>query len=75
MTRRHTNYETADIQVTIDGVVREGHFRVVNGSVIVYYGSEVKFATHGMTQPETLARWLLTDLCRQVDARRKKHGA
>ncbi|SIT41642.1 hypothetical protein BN2476_300107 [Paraburkholderia piptadeniae] len=78
-TRRVTNtnadYEkTADIQVAIDGVMHEGRFRVMSGSVIVYYGSEIKFAPCGMDRPETVARWLLSDLCRKVDAKTKKRG-
>jgi hypothetical protein len=66
--------ETKDIQVAIDGVTREGRFRVMSGSVIVYYGSEIKFAPYGMNRPETVARWLLSDLCRKVDAKAKKSG-
>lgn len=67
--------ETKDIQVAIDGVTREGRFRVMSGSVIVYYASEIKFAPYGMNRPETVARWLLSDLCRKVDAKAKKSGA
>ncbi|NLP60523.1 hypothetical protein [Paraburkholderia sacchari] len=66
--------ETKNVQVTVDGVVREGRFRVTSGSVIVYYESEIKFAPHGMNRPEAVARWLLSDLCRKADARAIKNG-
>jgi hypothetical protein len=70
---RNANYETVDIQITIDGVTREGRFRVLNGSVIVYFRSEIKFASYGMDRPETVARWLLTDLVRKMDAMENKN--
>ena len=43
---------------------------VVAGSVIVYFESEIKFARYGMNRPEVVARWLLSDLCRKVEAQR-----
>ncbi|MEX3693630.1 hypothetical protein AB3X91_25595 [Paraburkholderia sp. BR14263] len=75
MTSTNADYEaTKDVQVAIDGIVREGRFRVLGGSV-VYYDSEIKFSPYGMDRPETVARWLLSDLCRKADARAKKSGA
>lgn len=73
MTKANADYEeTRTVQVTIDDVVYEGRFRVLTGSVIVYFGSEIKFASYGMDRPETVARWLLTDLCRKTKSRGRK---
>jgi hypothetical protein len=63
------------VQVDVDGVTREGRFRVVSGDVIVYFENEFKFAQHELHRPEVVARWLLSDLCRRVEARKKKGGS
>ena len=67
------DYETTRVvQANVDGITREGHFRVMSGSVIVYYESEIKFAEYGLNRPEVVARWLLSDLCRRVDANKSR---
>jgi hypothetical protein len=48
------------VRVEIDGVVREGRFRVMGGSVIVYFEDKIKYALYGLDRPETVARWLLS---------------
>jgi hypothetical protein len=47
----------------------------MGGTVIVYYDSEIKFAEYGMTVPEVVAKWLLTDLSRRVEAKKRKPRA
>ena len=42
------------------------------GSVIAYFGSEIKFAQYGVNRPEVVARWLITDICRKLEATRGK---
>jgi len=67
-------YETTrPVEVEIDGVRHAGTYRVIAGSVIVYWRNEVKFAAYGTTSPERRAKWLLTDVCRRVKA--TKHGS
>ncbi|TCG03523.1 hypothetical protein BZM27_47860 [Paraburkholderia steynii] len=63
------------VEVEIDGNRYTGSYRVVAGSVIVYFASETRFTTYGLTRPEVMARWLLTDLCRKVEARKRKHAS
>jgi len=36
--------------------------------------SEIKFAEYGMNRPEVVAKWLLTDLSRRVEAKKRKSG-
>ncbi|RZF23821.1 hypothetical protein EVC45_42160 [Paraburkholderia sp. UYCP14C] len=59
------------VNVEIEGVTYTGTYRVVAGSVIVYFGSEVKFAPCGMDRSEVVARWLLRDLCFKVEVHHK----
>jgi hypothetical protein len=67
------DYETSrEIRIDVDGVNRPGRYRVMSGSVIVYYGSEIKFAGYGVTSPELVAKWLLSDLVRRVESRKRK---
>lgn len=63
---------TRPVQVELDGTTYDGTYRVMAGSVIVYFEDEIKFATYGMDRPELVARWLLSDLCRKVEARKRK---
>ncbi|MBB5416486.1 hypothetical protein HDG42_002522 [Paraburkholderia sp. JPY171] len=49
-----------------------GTYRVMTGTVIVHFANESKFASYAPNRPETVARWLLTDLCRKVEPRRRK---
>ena len=66
-------YETTrPVEVDLDGIRYAGTYRVMAGSVIVYFESETKFAPYGLDRPELVARWLLTDLCRKVEASKRK---
>lgn len=68
-------YETTHpMRVELDGVNYAGSYRVMAGNVIVYFENEIKFAPYGANRPETVARWLLTDLCRRADSRKRKAG-
>ncbi|WP_188130685.1 hypothetical protein [Paraburkholderia panacisoli] len=50
------SYETREIEIELDGMRYRGRYRVMAGSVIVYYESEIKFAEFGMTGPEVVAK-------------------
>lgn len=66
-------YETTHpLRVELDGVNYAGSYRVMTGSVIVYFENEIKFAPYGKNRPEQIARWLLTDLCRKAESRKRK---
>jgi len=68
-------YETTHpLSVELDGVNYAGSYRVMAGSVIVYFENEIKFAQYGTNRPEIIARWLLTDLCRKGESRKRKAG-
>lgn len=68
-------YETmGTVRAEVDGVVREGKFRMMGGSVIVYFGDNIKYALYRLDRPETLARWLLSDLCRREELTKWKRG-
>ena len=62
------------MSVEVDGVKYAGSYRVMAGSVIVYFENEIKFAQYGTNRPEIIARWLLTDLCRKAESRKRKAG-
>lgn len=67
------SYETARaLTVEVDEIKYVGRYRVMGGTVIVYFESEIKFAEHNMTTPELVARWLLTDLVRRIETRKRK---
>ncbi|WP_434666698.1 hypothetical protein P5W99_37335 [Paraburkholderia sp. A3BS-1L] len=66
-------YESLNpVETIVDGDRHSGTYRVMTGSVIVYYGGEVKFASVGMDRPELVAKWLLTDLVRRAESNRRK---
>ncbi len=66
------NYETTrTVGIELDGLNYEGTFRIMSGSVIVYFRDEIKFAQYGMNRPEVVARWLLTDICRKAELRKR----
>ncbi|NML30965.1 hypothetical protein [Paraburkholderia antibiotica] len=66
-------YETTHaLSVELDGVNYAGTYRVMTGTVIVHFENETRFAPYAPNRPETVARWLLTDLCRKVESRRRK---
>ncbi|MFX1763530.1 hypothetical protein PWP93_13155 [Paraburkholderia sp. A1RI-2L] len=60
------------VETIVDGTRHSGTYRVMTGSVIVYYDGEVKFASVGMDRPELVAKWLLTDLVRRAESSRRK---
>ena len=60
------------VDVELDGVQYEGKFRVSGHSVIVYYEAEIKFVEFGMHRPETVARWMLSDLVRRPRSLKKR---
>jgi hypothetical protein len=69
------DYETTkQIEIELDGSRFRGRYRVLGGSVIVYYESEIKFADYGMNRPELVAKWLLSDLSRRVERKKRKSG-
>jgi hypothetical protein len=66
-------YESLNsVEAIVDGARHSGTYRVMTGSVIVYYEGEVKFASVGMDRPELVAKWLLTDLVRRAESSRRK---
>ncbi|WP_368623403.1 hypothetical protein [Paraburkholderia sp. BR13444] len=56
---------THPVSVDLDGHRHQGTYRVMSGTVIVYFDGDIKFASLGKDRPEVVARWLLTDLCRK----------
>jgi hypothetical protein len=67
------SYETTrEIEIELDGSRYRGRYRVMSGTVIVYYESEIKFAQYDMNRPEVVAKWLLTDLSRRIEAKKRK---
>ncbi|MEX4005283.1 hypothetical protein AB4Y38_41365 [Paraburkholderia sp. EG285A] len=66
-------YESlSTVEAIVDGTTHSGRYRVMTGSVVVYYEGEVKFASAGIDRPELVAKWLLTDLVRRVESSRRK---
>jgi hypothetical protein len=61
-----------DVEVELDGARHEGKFRLGGHSVIVYVKSEIKFGDYGMNRPETVARWMLSDLVRRVNSGKRR---
>lgn len=47
----------------------------MDGTVIVYFGWDIRSAQFGMDRPETVARWLLLDLCKKAEAKKRKGGS
>ena len=67
------NYETTrEIEIELNGSRYRGRYRVMSGTVIVYYENEIKFADCGMNATEVVAKWLLTDLSRRLEAKKRK---
>lgn len=65
-------YETrSQLAVAVDGETYVGSYRVINRSVVVYYGEQLKFATYEMNSPITVAGWLLVDMVRRSVASTK----
>ncbi|NUX55722.1 MULTISPECIES: hypothetical protein [Paraburkholderia] len=66
-------YESLNsVEAIVDGARHSGTYRVMTGSVIVYYEGEVKFASVGMDRPELVAKWLLTDLVQRAESGTRK---
>ncbi|TXC88491.1 hypothetical protein FRZ40_13355 [Paraburkholderia azotifigens] len=59
------------VEVEINGTRYVGSYRVMAGTVIVYFDGAIKSAPHDMQRPEVLGRWLLTDACKRVEAGRR----
>ena len=69
------SYETSrEIEIQLNSSRYRGRYRVMSGTVIVYYENEIKFAEYGMNRPEVVAKWLLTDLAHRVEAKKRKSG-
>ncbi|WP_143753747.1 hypothetical protein [Caballeronia arationis] len=69
------DYEAVtDVEIFCDGEQVRGRYRVMNGSVIVYYKDGLKFADHGMTPAALVAQWLLKALARRDSKQRRKAG-
>jgi hypothetical protein len=64
--------EKRPLTVDLDGNSHTGSYRVLDRTVIVYFGLEIRSAHCGMDRPETVARWLLLDVCRKVAANKRK---
>ncbi|MEW6341237.1 MAG: hypothetical protein AB1704_11210 [Pseudomonadota bacterium] len=70
------SYETTkEIEIELNGSHHRGRYRVMMGTVIVYYENEIKFSDFGMNAPEVVARWLLTDMSRRAESKKRKTGA
>lgn len=70
-----TSYETTkEIEIELNGSRHRGRYRVMMGTVIVYYENEIKFCDFGMNAPEVVARWLLTDMSRRSESKKRKAG-
>ncbi|KAE8759030.1 hypothetical protein FSO04_15730 [Paraburkholderia madseniana] len=63
---------TREIEIELNGSRYRGRYRVMSDTVIVYYENEIKFADCGMNGPEVVAKWLLTDLTRRLEAKKRK---
>ncbi len=61
------DYDSRSVEVEVNGKKYAGTYRVLSGSVIVYYKDQIKYAQLGMDRPELVARWLLTDVCRKLE--------
>lgn len=67
------SYETTrEIEIELNGSPYRGRYRVMGGTVFVYDESEIKFAEYGMNMPQVVAKWLLTDRSRRVEANKRK---
>jgi len=64
--------ELQSVDVELDGVGYQGRFRVVGHSVIVYFESEIKFVDYEMNRPETVAKWVLSDLVRRQRSQKRR---
>ena len=70
------SYETTrEIEIELNGSRHQGRYRVMSGTVIVYYENEIKFAEYGMNMPEVVAKWLLTDLSLRIESKKRKPKA
>jgi hypothetical protein len=66
--------ERRPVSVTLAGITHTGSYRVIEGTVIVYAGADIRSAQCGMDRPETVARWVLLDMCRKAEAKKRKSG-
>jgi len=70
MTDGHETLQNVDVE--LDGARYQGQFRVVGHSVTVYFESEIKFVDYEMNRPETVARWVLSDLVRRQRSQKRR---
>jgi hypothetical protein len=66
--------ERRPLAITVAGITHTGSYRVIDGTVIVYFGWDIRSAQYGMDRPETVARWLLLDICKKAEAKKRKDG-
>ncbi|SAL06233.1 hypothetical protein AWB81_07499 [Caballeronia arationis] len=52
------------VEIELNGVRVRGRYRVMGKTVVVYFDEKIKFVDYGMDRPETVAKWLLSDLSR-----------
>ncbi|MHB9837314.1 hypothetical protein Q8F57_021010 [Paraburkholderia terrae] len=67
--------ERRPVSVTLAGITHTGSYRVLEGTVIVYSGTDIRSAQYGMDRPETVARWVLLDMCKKAEAKKRKDGS
>ncbi|CAL8480800.1 conserved protein of unknown function (plasmid) [Caballeronia sp. S22] len=56
--------DLASVEIEHDGVRLRGRYRVMGKTVVVYFDDKIKFVDYGLDRPETVAKWLLSDLSR-----------
>jgi hypothetical protein len=56
--------ELTVVEIERDGVRVCGNYRIMGKTVIVYFEDKIKFVDYGIDRPETVAKWLLSDLSR-----------
>jgi hypothetical protein len=67
------SYETTrETEIERKGSRYRGRYRILGGTVIGYYESDIKFADYGMNGPEVVARWLLSDLSHRSESKKRK---
>jgi hypothetical protein len=52
------------VEIELDGVWVRGSYRVMGKAVVVYFDEKIEFVDYGMDRPETVAKWLLSELFR-----------
>ncbi len=60
------------VSIELNGARHEGQYRVMGGTVIVYFKNEIKSGDYGMDRPEAVARWILSDVARRLEGKGRK---